>query len=380
MVLIICNVFILLNSTGPKFPWHTTPIAITMKKLFLFLTVSFVIGTFVIYQIFDINRVFHALSSSNEPVLFAVFACSTPTNSSHRGFDYAFYLPLTVLAWKRIGFESVVLLIGSQKEWKDHPALSLVLESLAELNAPVIFIDAEKNHRMMLSQTSRIFTANLAAYPGRDQDYLITSDADLWPLKRSHYVPRVNCSLVLVHSQCCGHFKHLNQSYRMLPMGNIGASAATWREINGAPADIKDQDAILNYLEKVFGSKVRDDVGFASDEWYYDQKLVSIRISEWIHRGTNQNFVFEVSDDGLSRIDRASWHPENIHLSSLGSYFDAHLILDGYLPEKWSTIRPLIHLMYNETSWQSNWCESYAEKFYSKLFSLEASNRVKNVL
>jgi len=61
---------------------------------------------------------------------FAVFGCSTPEKNSHRGFDYVFYLPLTVLAWQRIGFESIILIIGEKKEWQVHPILSYVLDNL----------------------------------------------------------------------------------------------------------------------------------------------------------------------------------------------------------------------------------------------------------
>jgi hypothetical protein len=61
---------------------------------------------------------------------FAVLGCSTPEKNSHRGFDYVFYLPLTVLAWQRIGFESIILIIGEKREWQVHPILSYVLDNL----------------------------------------------------------------------------------------------------------------------------------------------------------------------------------------------------------------------------------------------------------
>ena len=45
-----------------------------------------------------------------EQQFFAVFSCATPSKNGHRGFDYAFYLPLTTLAWQRIGFKSIILI------------------------------------------------------------------------------------------------------------------------------------------------------------------------------------------------------------------------------------------------------------------------------
>jgi len=57
----------------------------------------------LLYEKFEIVRPFATAElfesvPSEEQQLFAVFSCSTPAINSHRGFDYAFYLPLTTLA------------------------------------------------------------------------------------------------------------------------------------------------------------------------------------------------------------------------------------------------------------------------------------------
>ncbi|KAI9552265.1 hypothetical protein GHT06_022627 [Daphnia sinensis] len=52
------------------------------------------------------------------PVLYAVFGSSTPNGKNYRSYDCAFNLPLTALAWGRLGFRSVVLIIGSRCEWE----------------------------------------------------------------------------------------------------------------------------------------------------------------------------------------------------------------------------------------------------------------------
>jgi len=195
----------------------------SFKKVFALLLITII--SFIIYdqnvQEAFIQSIHH--SSNTIEKNFAVFGCATPSKgATHRGFDYAFYLPLTVLAWRRIGFESIIHIIGREDEWKKHPVLNYVLDSLKKLKTSVTFLDAKEGNRMMMAQTSRIFIANMKSYPGRDNDYIITSDADLWPIRRSHYLMRENKSLHLVHSNCCGNFIHANQSYRMIPMGNTG--------------------------------------------------------------------------------------------------------------------------------------------------------------
>jgi hypothetical protein len=115
----------------------------------VFICVVFFIDYFT--SVFSVS--FHEiLLFTKEDRRFAVFGCSTPDQTTHRGFDYAFYLPLTVLAWKRIGFESVILIIGERKEWRSHPVLSYVLDNLDGLpEATVLFISSKVENRMMLS-------------------------------------------------------------------------------------------------------------------------------------------------------------------------------------------------------------------------------------
>ncbi len=318
---------------------------------------------------------------NNSGRYFAVFGCSTPDQTSHRGFDYAFYLPLTALAWQRIGFESIVLIIGEKTEWKNHPILSYTLESLNSLpDVTVVFISAKVENRGMLSQTARMFLANMDAFPGISTDQIMTSDADLWPLRKAHYYqPQGNDQpLILVHSKCCGPFDFAGRSYKMLPMSHIGASAATWRQIINRNSSIiaKDSTSILKFFEQYFGGRVHRRVEFASDDWYLDQKVISIRIDEWIKSQNSEDPTYKVSDVGLRRIDRASWNPHRIRPNAFQYYYDAHLIEEGFLPKKWLMIRPLLYLMYNRTSWQTNWSNIYAAEFHTRYTEWKSNTQV----
>ena len=298
---------------------------------------------------------------------YAVFACNTPPADpkSRRQYDYAFYLPLTVLAWDRIGFKSIVIIIGDRDEWRANPPLWHILVHLEATKAEIIFLNASVDNAVMLSQTSRIFVANMNQFAGKTQDFIMTTDSDLWPLREAHYAPEPPKKLVLVHSHCCGNFVFKNQSYRMIPMSNIGATAATWRQIlNDHRTTANDAESILNYYQQDFGDQVRREVIYASADWFLDQKMISVRVQQWIDAHSS-DLVLEKSDTGLSRVDRPNWHPENIDQSSLGNYYDAHLPVFGYQPHTWKTIRPLIRLMFND-SWQVEWSESYTAGFHFK--------------
>jgi hypothetical protein len=301
---------------------------------------------------------------------FAVFGCSTPGEYTHRGFDYTFYLPLSVAAWRRIGFESIVLIIGDKIEWKINPVLSYVIDFLDKFtNATILFIPAKVENRIMLSQTARIFVANLESFPGSLSDDIITTDSDLWPLRADHFnQPKgFSCPVMLVHSKCCGKFNFGGRSYTMIPMSHIRASAATWKEIINVNLSVvaNDSDTILDYFRNTFGESVHLPVEFASDDWYLDQRLVSIRIDEWVSRQPSKDVsVYEISDAGFYRIDRSSWNAGNIQQSSFNKYFDSHLPLNGFIPETWNTVQPLLRNMYGENSTQYKLFNRYASEFF----------------
>ncbi|XP_032791043.2 uncharacterized protein LOC116928077 [Daphnia magna] len=348
-------------------------------RLLLSLTVAIIV--FEIYTSSIQHHIFYAKpffgtenSESKGKVAsrrFAVFGCSTPNNSTHRGFDYAFYLPLTAMAWNRIGFESTILIIGEKTEWQTHPILSYVLDHLDKLpDVTVLFIPAKVENRMMLSQTARIFVANMDDFPGKLSDYIITTDSDLWPLKKEHFIQPEgsNRPLTLVHSQCCGPFKFDGRNYTMLPMSHVGASAATWKEIVNFNSSVvaNDSASILEYLKQVFGERVHRPIIFASEDWYFDQKLISIRVDQWIKRQQEENCTYRVSDQGLSRIDRSSWNPDSIQPSVFQNYYDTHLPLEGFKPAVWESIKPLVLLMYSEGSSQIEWSNAYAKRFHEQ--------------
>ena len=97
----------------------------------------------------------------------------------------------------------------------------------------------------------------------------------------------VDFELTLWHSHCCGSFVRNNVKYRMLPMGHIGARVETWRQIidmTGHGNSSLTWQSIVDYLEEELGPTVREQVVFASKNWYHDQRLISIRIDQWMRR------------------------------------------------------------------------------------------------
>ena len=306
--------------------------------------------------------------SSSSADLYAVFGCSTPGEKNHRGYDYAFYLPLTALAWERFGFKSVVQIIGTRIEWERSRPLSWILSHLEARRVTILFIDAMNDNRPALGQIARIFTVNFAIFPGRPDDFLIVSDADLWPMHRDHFVPLPGKKIHLVHGECCGPFPYNGSFYKMYPMSNIGATVQTWRQImNDGYRPANDSESMLDYLQLHFGDEVRRKTAYAKSAWYMDQRIISIRIKHWMNKyGSDQ--VHVVPDKGFDRIDRPRWKNDvNRSLASRDVFqhmYDAHLPPSPYMPNMWKAIEPLLGLMFGNDSWQISWTNDYAKGFY----------------
>jgi len=91
---------------------------------------------------------------------------------------------------------------------------------------------------LLLNKVSRVFAANLLMKAASESEsdvmdsvYLMTTDADLWPISSSAYDLPAAVDLLSLNSFCCGNFTHGTETYRMIPMANIGARIATWRNL-----------------------------------------------------------------------------------------------------------------------------------------------------
>ena len=95
---------------------------------------------------------------------------------------------------------------------------------------------------ILIYKVSRVFAANLLlkaakaseskwTHEDMDKMYLVTSDADLWPISRSAYDLPNGVDLLLTDAYSCRKFKRGNEYYQMITMSNIGARFSTWRNI-----------------------------------------------------------------------------------------------------------------------------------------------------
>jgi len=106
----------------------------------------------------------------------------------------------------------------------------------------IMIMDSDNGAVCSAFKVSRIFAANMlldAASLGEtgwsrdvmDNLYLLTSDADLWPISSSAYHLPDGINVLSLNAFCCGTFKHGAETCRMIPMANVGARVVTWRNL-----------------------------------------------------------------------------------------------------------------------------------------------------
>jgi len=64
-----------------------------------------------------------------------------------------------------------------------------------------------------------------------DNVYLMTTDADVWPISTTIYDLPANVDVLCTNAFHSGTFKHHRKTYNMLSMSTIGARIGTWRKI-----------------------------------------------------------------------------------------------------------------------------------------------------
>lgn len=304
---------------------------------------------------------------------YAVFSTTTENRDS---LSYIFYIPLTVLAWKRVGFDSVVIIVGAKDEWDADPLFYHVLSTAQRLDCIMIFLEPRPEKSVMISQVARIFAANIlrSTFRGIDDVYMVTSDADIWPIYGDVYNLPPGKRILSLNSDCCTPFNHRGTSYKMLPMANIGMTVRSWRHITRKFGDSpKTIDDILTYFVQEFGTVALrpvhkgDNVG-----WYLDQMMISILISKWIKERGVKTVKFVPRDVGVDRIDRAGW---SFGQNSIEDKVDAHLLLEAYIPGVWVRVTHLLRAMYGDMTKRYVWCVDYYETFQRLFLEKYRSNR-----
>ena len=275
---------------------------------------------------------------------YAVFSVAVQGDD----FNYAFPAPINVKAWRKVGYDCIVLLVGTEQAWVSSPVLYYIIKELRRADPIVLFLDSLPSNRVTISQISRLFVSNLFDWRGLEDTYVLTTDADIWPLRPGPYELPKDKLVVSLNAECCGSFRHRGQMYTMRPMCNIGMSVKMWREVVGPmtngtwPFHVSQ---MIDHFQEVFGDVVRQPVVKGENEgWFLDQHMISVKLDRWARMsGRGSSILFLPRDTGKDRVDRSAWSPHQV----MGRN-DVHLLEHLYQPGVWERVKPvMLHLFSN---------------------------------
>lgn len=160
------------------------------------------------------NNISDTINSTLPDRRFAIFACSIHATT----LAYSFYAPITAAAWKRVGYETIVVFTGdfTISNALSH-RLNLTRAYLKRIGAYIVDVQCNKSYAVKISQLVRVFSGFLPDTIVRDNDDIITGDSDLMPLRISDYQPTNKTDGFIFNAFCCGSFQRRGRSYRMFP-------------------------------------------------------------------------------------------------------------------------------------------------------------------
>lgn len=172
-----------------------------------------------------------------QPVYFSslyenivLLSCSSDSYTS----IYCYYLPYVALAWRRLGFEPVVFLVGSEKKFNQMPLMNLLKH---DLKIRYHFVNIDSTRSIATSQIIRLFGGFLSYENRTNKDlFLLTADVDLVPISRWPFEVHSNRSnyILAVNAYCCPNDKFNHQNFSNIhyyPISYIGMKKDLWKKI-----------------------------------------------------------------------------------------------------------------------------------------------------
>ncbi|RNA32007.1 hypothetical protein BpHYR1_053322 [Brachionus plicatilis] len=266
---------------------------------------------------------------------------------------YFFYLPFAAQAWKRLGFQPIVLLVSTEQgdlnnfNNQNGPALKTI-KYLKKLGATVKLIKSQKYYGLMTSMICRLFVGALDFLD--EEDYVVTSDSDLMPIRSQYYEIKDMEAITAWNSECCGNFMHKNRSYKMYPMGHIGMKKKHWKGVMNLTSDAEIQTkTIIDLLEAFFSSnhvKKDNEIKRGDATWNADQIILSQKINIY-SSDLNRTKIVQKPYQGI-RLDRSQSLTTLMNLvdNKFSKLTDFHAFHSNFL-KRWIVTSKLLTKMFN---------------------------------
>ena len=258
-------------------------------------------------------------------------------NSTTYNVYYSFFMPLVSLIWKEyMGYQPVSIFVGKPTSLKE----TYILNKTIEISKIIVVNEINNIKPSTVSQVSRLFAS--AHDDFNDNDYLLTSDVDMFPLN----VDRFNCQDWNIRFHIWNAYDKnflSNCSNMYAPICYLGGFVDTWKDI----MEIKDNN---------INDAVLCNITIQNDNWNYDENLFGSKIKKWSGFPEKvQNFP-QIKN---SRLDRYDWRFNG----NINSYIDAHSVRPGYIQSNWDKLKEMFHCLCKKEHY--DWINNYREEFIS---------------
>lgn len=264
--------------------------------------------------------------------------------------QYDFFLPIATRLWRdRIGYEPVVVLVGSEKDWSSGHAKVAYDEIRGA--ARIEFFPVVEG--ITDAATSQVLRQHVSALEFDPDDVILIGDVDLFPVHREfyhQYDPSKNP---------IGVYYADTYQDEYFPAYGVSMPVKNWREVMGVTVgDLLGsvKRALTNENVKALG--MAEEIGvWDARFWTFDERFASFKIR-------NSRFSKDVAKFprlfGLRYPHRVKLPPGPY----ASDYVDFHCSRPGWTEENWPDIR---HMLTQIMPDELRWLDSYVEDYWRSL-------------
>jgi len=221
------------------------------------------------------------LHPSNYSTLYENYVLLSCSSDSYNSV-YCYYLPYIALAWRRIGFEPIIFLVGSDKKFEKMPLINLLKN---DLQIRYYFINVDSSRSISTSQIIRLFGGFISyEYNTKKDIFILISDADLLPISRYRFEINSNRTnfILAVNAYCCPSDKFSYENYHNIhyyPISYVGMTKDLWKKIflplnNCSISSNLTIDMIDCCLKERMNITIPKNVIKGTSDWDIDQKFL----------------------------------------------------------------------------------------------------------
>lgn len=266
--------------------------------------------------------------------------------------DYQFLAPMTGVLWRnRIGFDPIFLLSGN---WLDKKRGLVARTALHDLGFTCISMeDPEGILEATQAQNARQHAALLPLFNGLEDTWLIPSDADLWPIRKSYFLHHE-----MPHDRPVVSYYSNGDHGSTFPTCHIAMRVKDWRTLYPMTTPVWERQIEKSIQEWLPTRKFwKDDTNFAL--WMSDQAMMTDKIRAK-YRPEEIKCIERVGHPPKDRIDRGCWPAEY----QVEDFVDAHLPRPADQPENWPRVLALFSQLLPEyTDWAVKYQEAYIQGY-----------------